>query len=345
MDWLNSLFGRPLTAAFLAASLVSGSPIVASADPIADFYKGNTVHLLVGTGVGGEYDLNARLIARFIGDHIPGNPTVIVQNMTGASGMTMDGYLYSVAPQDGTYLGTVMNNFPMYQAMNRPGIKFDVTKFQWVGSIAPVLETVVTWHTTGVKSVDDARKKQIVVGAVGKDSIHYILYVMLNQYLHTQFKIIAGYQSGNELDLAMERGEAEGRIIAWSALKTNKPEWLRQMQVNILVQLGPKAPDLPDVPSIMELVKNENEARMMAFVTAADRFGRPVVSAPQVPAERVNALREAFNATMQDPAFLKAAARSNVEVKPVSGEELQKMAAEVLDTPKPLIDVANKLAK
>jgi tripartite-type tricarboxylate transporter receptor subunit TctC len=187
----------------------------AQADPVADFYKGKTVNMLIGVGVGGEYDLQARLVAKYIGRHIPGQPNVVPQNMTGASGLKMLNYLYNQAPRDGTTIGMIQNGFPAAQAIGRPGIQFDTNQMRWLGTIAPVVETMAVWHTAGVKSIEDARKKEIVAGATARGGITFTYPALMNELLGTKFKIVTGYRGGNEINVAMERNEVQARNNSW----------------------------------------------------------------------------------------------------------------------------------
>ena len=193
-----------------ALALVLGS-LAAPADPVADFYRGKTVNVLIGVGVGGEYDIQARLVARHIGKHIPGQPNVVPQNMTGAGGLKMLNYLYAIAPRDGTSIGMIQNAFPALQAVGMQGVQFDAGKMQWLGSIAPAVETMAVWSTTGVKSIEDARKREIVAGASARGAITYTYPTVMNEVLGTKFKIVTGYTGGNQINLAMERGEVEAR--------------------------------------------------------------------------------------------------------------------------------------
>jgi tripartite-type tricarboxylate transporter receptor subunit TctC len=204
---------KPWAVAVVLAMLSASG--AAPADPIADFYRGKTVNVLIGVGVGGEYDIQARLVARHIGKHIPGNPTVVAQNMTGAGGLRMINYLYNVAAKDGTNIGMIANAFPAMQAVGIAGVQFDAGKMQWLGSIAPGVETMTVWHTTGVKNIEDARKREVVAGASARGAITYIYPAMMNELLGTRFKIVTGYPGGNEINLAMERGEVEARNNTW----------------------------------------------------------------------------------------------------------------------------------
>jgi tripartite-type tricarboxylate transporter receptor subunit TctC len=314
------------------------------AQSVADFYRGKTVNVLIGVGVGGEYDLQARLVARHLGKHIPGNPNVVPQNMTGAGGVNMANYLFAQAPRDGTTIGMLGNNFPASQAVGAQGVRFDAVKFLWLGTMAPVVETMAVWHTTGVKTVDDLRKTEVVAGASGKGAITYIYPSMMNEYLGTKFKIVTGYPGGNQINLAMERGEVQARNNTWSSWKSTKPAWLRDKLINIIVQAGPRAPDL-DVPSVEDLARTPDERRLIELVTSGSHLGRPMATTPDVPEARLNALRAAYRATMADPEFLAEAGKSNFEVAPVYGEDMQKIVEKIMSTPKELASRAKHLVE
>jgi tripartite-type tricarboxylate transporter receptor subunit TctC len=331
------------TVAAAALLTVAGSAAAgAQADAVSDFYRGKTVNVLIGVGAGGEYDLQARLVAKHIGRHIPGNPSVVAQNMTGASGLKMQNYLYVQAPRDGTYIGMSQNAFPAAQAAGLPGILFDAAKFAWLGAIAPVVETMTAWHTSGIVTIEDARKRETVAGATSKGAITYIYAAMMNEFFGTRFKIVTGYNGGNEINLAMERGEVEARNNTWSSWKTTKPTWLRDKLINIIAQAGPRAGDL-NAPSVEQLARTAEDRRVIELVVSGTQLGRPLFITPGVPEERVRALRAAFDATMKDPEFLAEAASLNFDVAPVSGEALQRIVEKVLATPKDLAARARHL--
>ena len=309
----------------------------ARADAVADFYRGKTVNVLIGVGVGGEYDIQARLVARHIGKHIPGNPNLVAQNMTGAGGLKMLNYLYGVAPKDGTAIGMIQNAFPALQAVGAPGVQYDAGKMNWIGSIAPVVETMAVWHATGITSIEQARQRQIVAGASARGAITYFYPAMMNELLGTKFKIVTGYTGGNQINLAMERGEVEARNNTWSSWKATKAAWLKDKKINVIAQAGPRAKDL-DAPSVEALARNPQERQLIELVVSGTQFGRPLAT-NAAPAERVAALRAAFAATMKDPEFLAEAKKLNFEVDPVLGEKMQGIVAKVLTTPK---DIAAK---
>jgi tripartite-type tricarboxylate transporter receptor subunit TctC len=327
-------------AVLLLASL--GLPGGARAETVADFYKGKTVNVLIGVGAGGEYDLQARLVARFLGKHIPGNPVVVAQNMTGAGGLKMANYLYDVAPKDGTYIGMIANSFPALQVVGLDGLQFDASKFGWLGTMAATVETMAVWQTAGINSVDDLRKREIVAGASGKGAITYTLPAVMNEVLGTKFKIVTGYTGGNQINLAMERGEVQARNNTWSSWKATKPDWLRDKKLSIVVQAGPRASDL-DAPSLEDLAKSAEDRQLVELIVSGTQLGRPLATTPGVPEERLQALRAAFAATMKDPEFLDEARKLNFEVEPVLGEALQKVVAKVLSTSKTVADRARPI--
>ena len=309
-------------AAALLASSSFMAPSTSRADSVEDFYKGKTINALVGVSAGGEYDLKLRLVARHIGKHIPGRPNVVPQNMTGATGLVMANFLYNVASQDGTYIGLIQNGLPTSQAVGVDGVKFDASRFQWIGSVAPTVETMVTWKTTGVTTIGEARQKEVIVGSVGSSGITLSFPVMLNDLVGTRFKMVLGYTGSGALDLAMERGEVSGRAGSWSSMKASKPNWIANKDLNILVYSGPRPKDLPGVPGVDDFIRDPLDREVLDIVTAGDTLGHPFAVAPGVPSERVAALRKAFGDMLNDPEFRKDAAANHLEVEPVSAEAL-----------------------
>ena len=325
------LFVTVASTVFLAAPAFAQTP--------ADFYKGKTVDMVIGFSVGGGYDVYARTVARFMGEQIPGKPRIVPKNMTGAGSRVAANFVYNVAPKDGTVLATADQSMPLEQAVGDAGITFDTRKFTWIGT--PIFEnnTLVTWHMSPVKTVEDAKRLEVAVGATGFNTSAQYPQVM-NSLLGTKFKIIMGYPGGNEINLAMENGEVAGRgSNNWTSWKSTKPDWIRDKKINILVQIGlTKAADLPDVPLLMDLAKNEDDRLALKLVSAPPMVGRPVFSTPNVPDDRTKALRDAFDATMKDPAFLEEAKKTGLDINPIGGVELQKIVADIIDTPKPVRD-------
>jgi tripartite-type tricarboxylate transporter receptor subunit TctC len=326
----------------LAAPLVSPGP--AAADAVADFYKGKTLNLLIGVNVGGSYDRDARLVARYLGSHIPGNPTIVPQNMIGGGGIVMANYLQTIAPKDGTYIGMMPNTLVMTQMAGLPGVRYDMGKFHWIGSSMPAAHSaMVTWHTSGVRSMDDARRKEISAGASPKGSFVYTMAALLNEYLGTKFKIVAGYQGIATIYLALERGEVDGLAVTWGEFRVERSELVRDKKINVIVQSSPKAEDLPDVPTVDELAKTDDDRGIVGFMLSGNKLGRPLAAPPGTPDERVAALRAAFDLTMKDPRFLKDVEMARSEFGPIRGEALQDSVAQILKTPMPLVDRAKKI--
>jgi tripartite-type tricarboxylate transporter receptor subunit TctC len=340
----NFYAGRPAAcAATLAIAATLASITQITAQPVADFYKGKTLNVLIGVSAGGEYDLHARIVARHIGKHIPGNPSVVPQNMTGAAGVTMTNYLYNVAAKDGTYIGMIQNGMPIAQVLGTPNLKFDTGQFQWIGSISPTVETLALWHTAGAKTLEEARQKEISIGTTGRGTITTTFPRLFNEFAGTKFKIISGYPGGNDINLAMQRGEVGGRNNTWSSWKATKRDWLANKEIVIIGYAGPQPKDLPGIPNLEALAKNDDDRRIISLLISGTKLGRPLAAMPGVPVDRVDAIRKAFMATMSDPEFRKDTTTANIEVDPVPGETMQKVVADVLSTPKPLVDRAKPL--
>jgi tripartite-type tricarboxylate transporter receptor subunit TctC len=322
-----------------AALALAGSP--ARAQSVEDFYKGKTISFVIGYSPGGGYDTYARLVARFMGDHIPGKPTIVPRNMPGASSRVAAAFVFNVAPKDGTVLGTGDQSLALAQAMGEK-LQFDTTKFIYIGNPSAENNTTVTWNTSPVKTIEDAKKQEVPMGATGGSTSSQYPRVM-NAVLGTKFKVILGYPGGNDINLAMERGEVGGRgSNSWASWKATRPEWVKDKKINILVQIGlTKAPDLPDVPLLMDLAANPDDRALLRLLSAPSGIGRPIFTTPGVPADRVKALREAFQATITDPAFVEEAKKVGLEIDPVSGEDLQKIVAEIVATPEA---IAKRLA-
>jgi len=323
-----------------AVAFLSAGFTAAQAD---DFYQGRTINVMIGVGAGGFYDLNARLVARHIGRHIPGRPTLVPQNMTGAGGVVMAAYLANVAAKDGSYIGMIANNFPAMQAAGIEAMRADLSKFQWIGSLSPLTGVMTLMNTINVHSIADARGKEIIVGASGRGADTYSMPAMMNEFLGTKFKIVTGYKGGNDVNLAMERGEVSGRYNFWSSWKTTRPDWVRDKTIIQIAYMGPKPNDLPGVPSVSELAGSDDDRRIINLVVSGTRLGTPLAFAGGVPGDRIAIVRQAFDATMRDSEFLADAEKLQVSVDPVSGEELQAIVAEVLAIPKPLAKRARAL--
>ena len=325
---------RPV--AILIALLLAGWPSAAlSQQSVEEFYRGRKIDLVIGYSPGGTYDLYARLVARHLGRHIPGKPLIVPRNMPGAGSRTAATWLYNIAPRDGTVLATADQSLSLQQAAGDTRLKFDTTKFSYIGNPNIENNTTVTWHASGVKTIEDAKRREVTMGATGGSTSSQYPKAM-NALLGTKFRIILGYPGGNDINLAMERGEVDGRgSNSWASWKATRPHWLAENKINILVQIGlKKAPDLPGVPLLMELAANAEDRALLRLLSASTQIGRPIFSTPGVPAERVEALRAAFEAMLRDPAFLQEAKRENFDIDPVSGEAMQKLVEEMVAVPK-----------
>jgi tripartite-type tricarboxylate transporter receptor subunit TctC len=309
------------------------------------FYKGKTINIVVGFGPGGGYDLYARLLARFLGNYIPGNPNVIVQNLTGAGGVRAANQIYTAAPKDGTYIAGVNQGTAMFQMLGGKGAQYDPAKFQWLGSMAHSNNTVYMWRASGVVSIDDARKREVSLAGSGVISDANIYPAVLNALLDTKFKIINGYTGTNDSNLALERGEVEGRGGgAYSSLVSTKPDWLRDNKLAIICQIGfEKEPDLPDVPLLLDLVKGEEAKQIATVVTLPTAIGYNHWVAPEVPADRVEILRKAYEQALKDPELIAEAAKQSLEIRPKTGEELAAMVKKASAIPQPILDKTAKI--
>ncbi|HXF53881.1 MAG TPA: hypothetical protein VNK52_07135 [Hyphomicrobiaceae bacterium] len=311
---------------------------------VADFYKGNTVRIVVGVAVGSGYDLNARLLARHIGAHIPGNPNVVVQNQPGAGSMTMTNQLYANGPFDGTVIGAPFNGLPTAPLLTPEGARFDPTKLIWLGSTNKETQVTYLWHTAPAQKLADLRDKETVVGAQAPGSTQYDYAVLANALFGFKFKVVTGYESTPKIHLAMERGEVHGIAATnWSTLKAIGSDWLKDKKVNVIVQWGLSPhPELAGIPSILDQAKSPAERQALELSLARLEYGRPFFLPPNVPQERVAALRRAFDATMKDPAYLDEAAKAKIEVDPLTGEQVAVLVERVSRTPDETVTLVRK---
>jgi tripartite-type tricarboxylate transporter receptor subunit TctC len=320
--------------AAVTAALLVVAP--ARAQSPADFYKGKNVELYIGYSVGGGYDLYARVLARHIGRHIPGNPTVIVKNMEGAGSLRLANYLYRVAPKDGTVFATIGRGTGFDPLLGQTAAQFDGTKFTWIGSGNHEVSVCVSYEGHGgISTFDDLHTKEMTVGGTGASADTDQFPRVVNGVLGTHMKIVSGYPGGNDVLLAMERGELQGRCgWSWSSVKSTRGSWIAEKRLNVLVQLSlHKHPELPDVPLVIDLAKTDEQRQILTLIFARQVLGRPFLAPPGIPADRAEALRKAFMETMMDPEFLADAEKAQLEVNPVPGDELQKLVAEIYKTP------------
>ena len=320
-----------------------------AADAVADFYKGRTVQVLVGFGPGGGYDLYARTLARYLGRHIPGNPTMVPQNMPGAGGIKAMNYLYNVARKDGTVIGTFARGLPIEPLLGHAqGTQFDATKFGWVGSISNEVSVCAFWGTSGIKTWKDFQTKPTTLGASAAGADSEIFPTVLRNLFHLPTRVLTGFSNGGaDINLGMERGEVTGRCgWSWSSLLSQSKSLLDGKKINIVLQLAlQKHDDLPDVPSVMDLPTTPQNKAALKLIVSRQSIARPFAAPPGLPPERLMALRVAFDATMKDPQFLAEAKRLELEVRPVSGVEVEKLIKEIYATPPDVVKLAAQAEK
>jgi hypothetical protein len=327
-----------LTAAML--QLTSSALRDARADEASDFYRGKTINLIVGFGAGGGYDIYARLLAHHLGNHIPGAPNVVVQNLEGAGSVRAANYVYSIAPKDGTVIAAVNQNMPMYQMLGGAGAQFNAAAINWLGSMAYSNGTLYTWALSGISTLDDAKAREVPLGGVGTTSDSYIYPTLVNGLLGTRFKVINGYAGTKEIHLAMERGEVMGRGgNTWASVMSSNQDWVEGHKINILLQIGFKAePQLPQVPLLIDLVAGASEKQVVTVVTLPTALGYAHWLAPEVPAARVALLRTAYEATMQDKAFLEEAMQHAMMIRPQRGAAIEALIKQAAAVPKPVLE-------
>ena len=309
------------------------------ADPVANFYHGRTITLVIGYSAAGGYDTYARVVAQHLGKHIPGNPTIVPQNMEGAGSLRAANYLYNAAPHDGSVIGIFARGMAMEPLIGKSHALFDARKFTWIGSGTNEVSTCVTWHESPVKTWADALTTPFTVGGEGSASDPDIFATVLRNVFGVKLRLISGYPGSAEVALAIERREVDGRCgWSYSSLMQQRPDWVRDGRVNILVQLAlAKAPELPDVPLITDFATTDRQRQILRLVFSRQAVARPFVAPPGIPGERREALRAAFDATMQDPAFLAEAKQRGLEVNPVSGPEIDKLLVDLYATPPDIV--------
>src|SRR5262245_3475867 len=313
--------------------LSAGSSLMAQ-DDVAAFYQGKTMRLIVGVGVGSGYDVNARVLARHMAKHIPGHPNIIVQNQPGAGSLTMTNQMYAAGPFDGTVIGASFNGLPTAPLLQPNGVRFESGKMNWVGSTNRETQTMYVWHTAPIKTLEDLKTQEMLVGAQAPGSTQYD-YPMLGRALFDmKFKVVTGYKSTSDINLAMERGEVHGTLANWSTVKTLNLKQYEDKLIRILVVWGAREhPELKGIPLISSLATNPDQKQALQLALARLEFGRPFFMPPNVPAARVNAVRHAFDATMKDPEFLAEADKLKLEIDPMGGEDIAKMLDEIAKTP------------
>jgi tripartite-type tricarboxylate transporter receptor subunit TctC len=332
----------------LTAVAVIGFGVSASAaDPIADFYKGKQVNWILSAGAGGGYSSYAHVFAAYLSAHIPGKPSVIVQNMPGAGGIRAMTYFNSVAPHDGTTIGLVHSSVPFAPLYGIKGANFDARHMHWLGSINAASGICVSWTASGVTTWQDLFDKGFVVGGTGAGSQMETMPAMLNKLFGTKIKIVSGYKGGNDVYLAMERGEVQGRCGGLkSSIKSTRPDWFPQHKVSVPIQIALKRdPEFADSPAVAEFAKDDKTKQILQLILAPMGMDRPLLAPPGTPPEIVAALRKAFHDAMTDPGFVADAAKAHIEIEEVGGEEVEKIITEAYAMRRDVIDAAKDAMK
>ena len=327
----------------LPLALVASLPAAAQAD---GFFKGKTVRMIIPSGAGGGYDTFARVLSMHMRKHLPGNPTIIDQNMPGASGMLATNWAASAAPKDGTVIVGTYNTLLIEPLFGNPRVKYDPREFEWIGSMGKQQQICVTWHTSPIKTIDQAKEREVIVAATGATGNSATMPKQLNTLIGTKFRVVPGY-STTEARLSMERGESEGICgLSYSTLKASSPDWIDNKRINVLVQTGSSVQaGLENVPLLRNLVTSEQDKRVLDTLAFPEELGRPFLMPPGTPKNVVQIVRRAFDATMKDPAFLADAEKARLDLDPVTGEETEQVIKEAYSTPKDILQRAADLNK
>ena len=326
------------TSAALTLALAMAQPAAAQAP--AEFFKGKTLTIYVGLSAGGGYDMNARLLSRHFGKYIPGNPTVVVRNMPGAGGLVMTNHVANVSPKDGLHLGAPQRGVPFEPLLGQDSkAKFDPRALNWIGSVNSDTSLALVHKRTGIKTWKDLRNRDTIIAGTGVGTESVVVPYVLRNLMGLKFKVIAGFPGGSEMNLALARGEVDGRgTFSWTSLKPNYKEWVESGDYVMLFQMGlRKHKDLPDVPLVIDLAETEDLKRLLKIQFTAFELGRPIFAAEGVPADRIAALRKAFDDAMKDKDLMLEAEKSDQEVNPMSGAEMQEIFKEIYETPKDLV--------
>lgn len=329
-------------ACLVGASLAS---TLATADPIADFYQDRKINLVVSFGAGGTYGLYGRLVADHLPQHLPGNPKIIVQHMPGAGGIVATNHMYNIAPKDGAHVGMLFKDIALAQVVQPTSVRYDARKLNWIGSVNQYYAVVMTWAASGADSLDAARKQEVIMASSGQGHHGTVLSQVMNDLLGTRFRSITGYDGAGAMHIAMERGEVHARIGSWESIKTGQAGWLRDKKIHLVAQAGvSKAPDLPNVPLVLDLVKDPADRSMVELIDSGSIVGWSLSMPPEVPAERVAAWRTAFDKMVKDPEFLASARKMNADVDPKTGKEVSEVIERVLSSSPDVFERTRKIA-
>jgi tripartite-type tricarboxylate transporter receptor subunit TctC len=309
----------------------------------ADFSR-KTITIYIGNTAGGTYDLMGRLVARHLGHFLPGNPTVVPENMPGAGSLRAANYIFNIAPKDGTALGIVTDTVAVEQALHNPAVQFDARKLTWIGRVAASNAVQIIWHTAKVQSIEDAKRFEATVAGTGAGNAAEIVPTLLNAVIGTKFKIIKGYPAANEAMLAVERGEVESAVPNWATMKTTRASWLRDGKAKVILQyLSERGPELPDVPALGELGDTPQSKQLLGLYANTGAIGRSFFAPPGLPPMVVKTLRDAFAAMSTNPQFVADAQQINAELEIASGEDVQKAVERTLNVPEPVLQRAREI--
>ena len=325
---------------FRLSILLGLSVFLAQPAAAQDFYAGKTITIAVGSAPGGSYDLYARIVARHMGKYIPGNPSFVVQNMPGANSQLMANHVYTIAPKDGTTLGAPLNTVPLNQMLEPQKTNFNAAEFNWIGAVSSPANVLVTWHTSGVKTLDDAKQKETLIGATTAGTTQEMYPLMANNLFGAKFKVVTGYKASTEINIAMERGEVQGRgANTYLAYRFQNPDWIRDKKINFIFQMTDKRdPEMKDVPRLLEYAKTDEQKKIVSLMVTTEMVGRSYFAPPGVPAERVALLRKALMAVVKDPEFLADIEQAKLEISPIPGEKLQAMVETLVATPPDIVE-------
>jgi tripartite-type tricarboxylate transporter receptor subunit TctC len=323
-----------LLKAIFTLSFVLAFEAVARGQSIEPFFARKTVTIYVGYTSGGSYDVYARMVARHLGKHLPGRPTIVVQNMPGAGSLKAANYIFRVAPKDGTALGVIVESAALEQVLANSAVQYDATKFVYVGRVAKSNNIFMQWHTSKVQSIEDSRQRESSFAGTGPGSLAETVPMLLNALLGTKFKLISGYPASTQAMLAMEREEVEGAGSSWATVRQSKQDWLREKKIRIFLQSTPERdPELADTPCLGELGETPDDKQVFALYAAGSAVGRAVLAPPGLSDERLQTLREGFNAMINDQDFVAEIRKANLEFEPISGAQVQDIIARTLSVP------------
>jgi tripartite-type tricarboxylate transporter receptor subunit TctC len=330
----------------LAAALIGGASTASAQAPGPNYYAGKTVQMIIGFGPGGGYDLWARVVARHINKHLPGNPTVVPQNMPGAGSFTAAAHIYTAAPKDGTVLGIIARDAPLGPLTGQEGARFDPLKLSWLGTPTTETNVCISYKTSKVKKAEDLFTTEIILGDTGPGTGTHAYPKALASLLGMKFKLIGGYPSSSDVFLAMERGEVDGICESLDSVHGKRPDWIEKKTVNVLFQGGAEPNDeIKDVPSIVTFAKDDETKKAIEFLYAGQGIGRPFTAPPNLPPGVLKMMREAFDATMKDPDFIAEVKQRKLDLAPESGEKLEALVKKIYATPKPIVEKIGQLIK